>query len=190
MKMNKTINVYDFDRCLIRTSDHQSHNDHERDLYDWYDSPDSLDLNKYNIYCIENVAKDVRHRSERSEPVFLITQRVDTLRNEILNIFDHFNISFDDLFMLGRKDKKGRIMAQLVEKYEANHVRAFDDSLSELHSYSEYSKGDFKHLGESKLHLDLFYVDNSKIMKIGEPTVFEHDRIIITTKDKSTKDVG
>jgi len=190
METNKTINVYDFDRCLIRTPDHQSHNDHERELYHWYDSPDSLDLNRFNIYCIENVANDVRERSKKGELVFLITQRVETLKNEILTIFDHFNLSFDELFMLGRMDKKGRIMSELVKKYEANRVRAFDDSLSELHSYVTYAQEKYEHLGDYGLGLDLFYIDNSKIMRIGEPIVYDHDRIIITTKDKSVKDVG
>lgn len=179
----KTVNIYDFDECLIRTPGYQVHTNPNDHIYTWFDSPMSLDIEKYNIYCVGNVMNDIKERKAKGEPVCLVSQRVEELRPDILKIFGVFGIEVDEIHLLGRKQEKGLIMRELVEKHQAGCVRVFDDSLAELHSYSTYRKKDFTHTPWGDLFIEFYYVDHSKVLRINDPEIYHADRIIVVTKD-------
>ena len=143
--------------------------------YQFYDSVESLDYKKYNIQLIEPVYEKYLEAKDSSYQA-LITHRVKELYSKLKFILKALDFDFNQVEMLGRKSKKAKIVNKILDRIETiKEIEIFEDSLVQINEYQKYLK-----LKEGQT-LTFWFVDKSKIFKLGNITISEEKRIKLKT---------
>jgi hypothetical protein len=177
----KKLQVFDLDDTLLRIPTFASVSPTESielyggDPYSFYDSPQSLDYNKYNIQLIEPVYE--KYLAEKgSSYQALITHRVKELGGTIDFILKSLDFDFNQISMLGRKSKKALVVNSILKEVETiKEIEIFEDSLVQINEYQQNLKL------KADQTLTFWFVDKSKIFKLGNITISEEKRINLKT---------
>jgi predicted RNA-binding protein len=177
----KKLQVFDLDDTILRIptfaaiSPADSIKIYNGDPYQFYDSPESLDCSKYNIQLIEPVYEKYLQAKDDAHQV-LITHRVGDLMEQLFFILGAVDIDFNQVSMLGRKSKKANVVNKILEQYSTiEEIEIFEDSLVQI---DEYQRGLNLKPGQK---LTFWFVDKSKIFKLGNIIISEEERINLKT---------
>ena len=95
---------------------------------------------------------------------------------ELFFILNAVDIDFNSVSMLGRKSKKANVVNKILEQYDTiEEIEIFEDSLVQI---DEYQKGLTL---KPKHKLTFWFVDKSKIFKLGNINISEEKRISLKT---------
>jgi hypothetical protein len=178
------LHVFDLDETLFRMPGYTSKKHSESDLlkfntpYEFYDHPESLCEETHNIQLIAPVYECYREAAlDPKQYVVLITHRVEELKNKIFSILIKRNIDFDDIFFLGRKTKKSKTLAKILDELpDLEEVHIYEDSIAQLDDYQNFFDTQQK-LGISMPKLTMYIVDKSKMYIIENISISNEKRI-------------
>jgi hypothetical protein len=177
----KKLQIFDLDDTILRIPTFSALNpniaiaEYDSNPYIFYDSAESLDYSKYNIQLIEPVYQEYLNWKGKSYQA-LITHRVPELAGELADILIKIDMTFDEIKMLGRKSEKSKEVNKILEKNrEIMEIEIFEDSLIQIESYQKNIKL------EPHQTLTFWFVDKSKMFKIGNINLTDHKRINLKT---------
>ena len=177
----KKLQIFDLDDTILRIPTFsaitplESINKYSSDPYQFYDAQESLDYGKYNIQLIQPVYDEYLNSKDWSHQV-LITHRVKELVEQVSFILDAVDMQFDEIHLLGRKSNKADVVNEILVKYpNIEEVEIFEDSMDQIISYKE------KIALKSNQSLTFWFVDKSKIFKLGTISITESKRIKLKT---------
>ena len=160
MENKSHLNIFDFDETLFRVPGYTSSEAKGMSPYEWFDSPESLS-DKFNIRGIANTIEAIDPNSHN----FLVTHRVKQCQNAVIYLISENHIKFTETFFLGRSGEKSEVVLNLIEKYDAESITIYEDSLWEIIKYTAW----FLDAGLN-LKIDFVFVDKSRVIKIDWDT--------------------
>lgn len=147
--MIKKLSFYDFDGCLVNSPEpeegkgiykEKTGNDYPHK--GWWGRKESLDSDIFDINYNEDVyQKYLIDSKESSTMSILLTNRMDKLSGEVIELLDGFNIKFDDYsFKRGSKEKVDRIKFYLSIHPNVKIIDIYDDREKELVAFRQFKK--------------------------------------------------
>lgn len=103
----------------------------------WWGRPESLDLNVFDIKPIPQMKKIYdKYVNDSNCILVLITNRQPKLKEQVLEVLNRNNITFDDyIFSDGKTGKGSRILKLLTEKYpDIKKITFYDDDIKNIES--------------------------------------------------------
>lgn len=177
----KKLQIFDLDDTILRIPTFsaitpvESIDKYSGDPYRFYDARESLDYGKYNIQLIQPVYEEYLNSKGWSHQV-LITHRVEELNSQVSFILDAVDMQFDEKYLLGRKGHKADVVNEILAKFpQVEEVEIFEDSVDQIISYKEKIKL------RPNQSLTFWFVDKSKIFKLGTISITESKRIKLKT---------
>lgn len=145
--MIKKISFYDFDGCLMNTPEPEDGKRiyKEKTGVDyphkgWWGRKESLDMNIFDIKYNDSVYRRyLKDKSNNNVLTILLTNRMDKLSDEVINILSKFDINFDEYsFKSGNKEKVDRIKYFLSYYNDVDTIDIYDDRDKELVEFRKF----------------------------------------------------
>lgn len=152
------INVFDFDDTLFRVPNYTVSEAKGMEPYEWFDAPISLSDN----FGIRGIANTIERTGQKSAINILVTHRVESCKEAVLDLLDQVGIRFEEYYFLGRGSQKADCVMQAIEGTNVETITVFEDTLSEVIGYA-------LRFDEAKIsqEVNFVFVDKSKIINIG-----------------------
>jgi len=157
----KHLNVFDFDETLFRVPNYTVSEAKGMTPYEWFDSPGSLD-DRFGIKGIVNTLSKTKQPGALS---ILVTHRVKSCRDRVLELLEKLEVVFDETFFLGRVSSKAETVMKAVEGTSIETITIYEDTLWEIINY-------VRSFNDAKISQDVnfVFVDKSKIIHIDWQT--------------------
>jgi hypothetical protein len=199
----KKLQIFDFDETLFRVPGFASiafaefqYNTGKRFLqkpalpkkkfntpYEFFDDPISLDTTIYKIQLIKPVY-DAWKKGNDDPNCYqvLITHRSRNTREAVEKILDLNNISFDNMFFLGRTKNKAEVVNRLfnigyLKNEKLYDVEIYEDSIYQIQSYQANLNCCNPTFYNEKARTSFFIVDKSKMFRIYKVNISDQKRI-------------
>jgi hypothetical protein len=188
MNKGRLLQVFDFDETLFRMPGYvgktqvETMDLHFSHPYDFYDHPVSLSETLYNIQLIKPVYDAWAAGAAKPGTIsVLITHRVESLQQGVMEILDKRGIRFDRVFFLGRMSSKAQTLDELLrENPEILKVKIYEDSIQQIGIYQDF----FAQLNRKRDQAELpkyryktYIVDKAKVYRIKGVKLSEETRI-------------
>lgn len=183
------LQVFDFDDTLFRIPTYTSKIHIEAlgygfaDPYEFYDHEISLDESLHNIQLIGPVYDAWKEGKEDPSCMqLLITHRVVEVEEAVMKVLDARNMSFDRIFILGRKTEKVDSMKEIIKVLpNLETIEIYEDSIDQIIRYQEF----FQYLNE------LLYINNkpcpeSKIYIVDKSKMYRIENVKLSEKKRIT----
>lgn len=145
-KHNRVI-FFDFDGTLVDSPQPETGKAKWSEFYNkpyphlgWWSKPESLDLNVFDIKVIKSIkAQYDEYMRNPDDHVVLITNRVSALKDNILDVLNKHNISFEyHLFGDTKLNKGQRILKLMKEKYpNIKEIIFYDDDIKNINDVND-----------------------------------------------------
>ena len=129
-----TIYLFDFDNTMVKLPYQESIN--------YMDTDESLNT-ELDFTIIEDTKKDYQKAVERNDgPIFLLSNRVSSVRKTLEETLDVFGYKFDDYFLIDSEDRnKGNRLKLILSKYpECTSIKFWEDKDKHINSVTEVMK--------------------------------------------------
>jgi|TARA_R110002020_G_scaffold196775_1_gene397746 hypothetical protein len=117
------LSLFDFDNTLVETPYEDS---------PYLDTPESLDPNIWNFKFNKETIKEYFNESSNNSTItVLLTNRIDSVEENVLDILDNEKVIFDEkMFIEGKEGdrSKGKRLEKLLRKYpETTEIEYWED---------------------------------------------------------------
>lgn len=148
--MSKKIYAFDFDGTLFFTPEPEEGKKIFKLVTEidwphrgWWSKKETLDLNIFSIPINPWVYREYLRSISEGSMVILATGRMEKLRNDVENILNSNNLSFDEVHLNPGMDTflfKAKLFERLINKHNPEVLVMYDDRVEHLIKFREWAK--------------------------------------------------
>jgi predicted kinase len=139
---------------------------------DWWKSPKSLDLSIFHIKPNDWTIDEYKKCKERGDYLIMMTGRVETLENEVMEVIKSLDLEFDEYIFKPidsvTLDYKIRTMESKINDFNPSEVVFYDDHRDHLPEFIKWSKSQKTNIKIVDVVTKNEYNNNQRIFSYNE----------------------